>query len=153
MVTLCLFQRVLQHCLFNHAHAHVMQPQLYPPGQLSTIYMLMHLKVKIVNRKGYFPICISRFCLVGIPPPLYLFIALFIFSSHFSFRSPEQGFLKEQYLSEKIDQKVSLGPSLGEQWVSNLYGVCDILRAVSKFAIDRLSIPSCLFLSITHIDK
>ena len=73
--------------------------------------MLMHLKAEIVEMLlPYLQLQI----LAGKHSPTILFIALFIFSSHFSFRSRKQGFLKEQYQSEKMDQNLPFGPPLGQ---------------------------------------
>lgn len=72
----------------------------------------MYLKVKIVEMLlPYLQLQI----LAGRPSPTILFIALFIFSSHFSFWLPEQGFLKEQYQSEKMDQNLPFGPPPGQR--------------------------------------
>lgn len=53
--------------------------------------------------------------LAGRHSPTVLFIALFIFSTHFSFRLPERIFLKEQYQSGKMDKNLPFGPPLGKR--------------------------------------
>lgn len=52
--------------------------------------------------------------LTGAHSPTILFIVLFIFSSHFSFRLLEQDFLKARYQSEETDQNLPFGPPRGQ---------------------------------------
>lgn len=75
------------------------------------MYMLMHLKVKKMEMLLSF---LQLWILAGGRSSTILFIVLFIFFSHFSFRLLEQGFLKEQYQAEKTDQKLPFGPPLGQ---------------------------------------
>jgi len=71
----------------------------------------MYLKIKTVEMLLPY---LQLQVFAGSPSPIILFIALYIFSSHFSVRLAEQGFLKEQYQSEKMDQNLPLGPPLGQ---------------------------------------